>query len=141
MANFRSDIRYAIRNLLRRPGFTAITVATLALGIGANSAIFSVVNALLVTPLAFPDLDRIVAVWEKAPSHGYEHNEVAMANYLDWRATNQTFEQMGFYRWWSTNLTGNEQPERVQGFLVSANFLDVLGMRPLMGRGFLPDED
>lgn len=84
MANFGNDVRYAIRNLLRHPGFTAITIVTLSLGIGANTAIFSAVSALVVRPLAFPELDRVVAVWEKAPSRGYEHNEVAMANYLDW---------------------------------------------------------
>src|SRR5712664_576194 len=140
MANVGSDIRYALRNLIKRPGFTAIAVITLAVGIGANTAIFSFINALLLKPLPFPDLDRVVAVWEKIPSRGVERNEVTVADYLDWRAQNQTFEQLGIYRWWSTNLTGADSPERVQGFQVTTNFLDIVGVKPLMGRGFSAEE-
>ena len=83
MDSFVSDIRYAVRNLIKRPGFTAIAVLTLAIGIGANSTIFSAVNALLLKPLPFPELDRVVAIWDKDPIRGYEHNEVAFANYLE----------------------------------------------------------
>src|SRR5258705_9797953 len=115
MENLRSDIRYALRNLLRRPGFTFIAVATLALGIGANTAIFSAINALLLKPLPFPELDRVVAIWDKLPSRGVLHNEVAMANYLDWDAQSHSFEQLALYRWWSVNLTGVDNPERIQG--------------------------
>ncbi|HET6892977.1 MAG TPA: ABC transporter permease, partial [Pyrinomonadaceae bacterium] len=114
---------------------------TLALGIGGTTTIFSTVNALLVRPLDFPNLDRVVAIWETIPSKGVERNEASMANYLDWRAQNQTFEHVGLIRWWSANLTGIEPPERVQGFLVSANFLNVTGVNPIMGRGFADDED
>ena len=135
-----SDVRYAIRNLIKRPGFTAIGVITLAIGIGANTAIFSFINALLLKPLPFPDLDRVVAVWEKVPSRGVERNEVTVADYLDWRAQNRTFEQLGIYRWWSTNLTGADSPERVQGFQVTTDFLDIVGVKPVMGRGFLAEE-
>ena len=141
MDAFIKDIRYGVRSLLKRPSLTIIAVVTLAIGIGANSAIFSVVNALLIKPLPFPELDRVVAVWEKQPSHGVVHNEVSMANYLDWRTQNQTFERLALYRWWSTNLTGGESPERIQGFLVTGNFLDVLGVKPLLGRTFSPEED
>ncbi len=141
MENLRSDVRYALRNLLRRPGFTIIAVVTLGLGIGANTAIFSAINALLLKPLPFPQLDRVVAVWDKMPSHGVLHNEVTMANYLDWQAQNHSFEQLAIYRWWNANLTGGETPERVQGFQVSANFLDALGMKPIMGRNFSPEEN
>ncbi len=141
MDAFLKDIRYGIRSLLKRPGLAIIAIVTLAIGIGSNSAIFSVVNSLLIKPLPFPDLDRIVAIWEKMPSRSVARNEVSMANYLDWRAQNQTFEQMGLYRWWSTNLTGVDSPERIQGFLVSANFLNVLGMKPSLGRGFSAEED
>jgi putative ABC transport system permease protein len=141
MANLRNDIRYAIRNLVKRPGFTLVAVITLALGIGANSTIFSAINALLIKPLPFPNLERVVAVWDKAPSRGVERNEVAMANYLDWRIQNQTFEHLGLYRWWNPNLTGVEPPERIQGFLVSASFLDVVGVKPFMGRGFSEEEN
>ncbi|MBA2527764.1 MAG: ABC transporter permease [Pyrinomonadaceae bacterium] len=141
MDSLLRDLRFSARSLLKRPTLTIIAVITLAIGIGANSAIFSVVNALLIKPLPFPELERVVAIWETQPSQGVLHNEASMANFLDWRAQNQTFEQMGLYRWWSTNLTGLETPERVQGFLVTANFLDVLGVKPAMGRGFLADED
>ena len=123
MESLLGDIRYAARNLLKRPGFTAIAVITLALGIGANSAIFSPINAMLIKPLPFPDQDRVVAIWDRLPSRGIEHNEVAMANYLDWRAQNHSFQQLALYRWWSTNLTGRFTG--AQGFLVTANFLDV----------------
>src|SRR5437660_1182480 len=135
------DVRYTFRCLFKQPAFTVIAVLTLALGIGANSAIYSVVNALLVKPLPFSDLDRIVALWDHVPSRGVERNEVALADYLDWRAQNQTFEQLGVYRWWSANLTGIEPPERIQGFLVTANFLDLVGVKPALGRAFRAEEE
>ncbi|HSL55802.1 MAG TPA: ABC transporter permease [Pyrinomonadaceae bacterium] len=135
------DIRYALRNLLRRPTFTLIAVVTLALGIGANTAIFSAINALLLKPLPFPELDRVVAIWDKLPSRGVMHNEVAVANYLDWQSQTQSFEQLGLYRWWSANFTGIDPPERIQGFLVTANFLDVTGIKPILGRNFSPEEN
>ncbi len=141
MENLRSDIRYALRSLLKRPGFTFIAVITLALGIGANTAIFSAINALLLKPLPFPELDRVVAIWDKLPSRGVLHNEVAMANYLDLKAQNQSFDQLAIYRWWSANLTGVDTPERIQGFLVSANYLDTIGIKPIMGRNFYPEEN
>jgi putative ABC transport system permease protein len=141
MENLRGDIRYAFRNLLRRPGFTLIAVITLALGIGANTAIFSAINALLLKPLPFPELDRVVAIWDKLPSRGVLHNEVAAANYFDWQAQNQSFEQLALYRWWSANLAAVDPPERIQGFLVTANYLDAIGMKPIMGRNFSPEEN
>jgi putative ABC transport system permease protein len=141
MDNLISDIRYAVRNLIKRPGFTLIAVITLALGIGANSAIFSAVNALLLKPLQFPELDRVVTVWDKIPTRGVEHNECTFANYLDWKAQNQTFEHLGLSRWWSANLSGGDSPERVQGFLVTASFFNVLGTKPLMGRTLFEEEN
>lgn len=141
MGSLFNDFRYAIRNIIKRPGFTAIAVITLALGIGANSAIFSTVNALLINPLPFPDQDRVVAIWDQNASRSMEHNEVSVANYLDWRAQTQSFSHLALERWWSTNLTAGETPERVQGFLVSANFLDVLGVKPVKGRNFLEEEN
>ncbi len=141
MDSLLRDLKFSVRSLLKRPALTIIAIVTLAIGIGANSAIFSVVNALLLKPLPFPDPDRIVALWEKVPSRGVERNEVTVANYLDWRAQNRTFEQLGIYRWWSTNLTGANSPERVQGFQVTPNFLDIVGVKPLLGRGFSGEED
>jgi putative ABC transport system permease protein len=141
MDSILRDLKFSIRSLLQRPTLTIIAILTLAVGIGANTAIFSCINALLLKPLPFPDPERIVAVWEKLPSRGVERNEVAVANYLDWRAQSKTFEHLGIYRWWSTNLTGADVPERVQGFQVTPNFLDIVGVRPIMGRGFSPEED
>ena len=141
MDAFLNDIRYAIRNLLKRPAFTIIATVTLALGIGANSAIFSAVYSLLLKPLPFPDIDRVITIWDKAPSRGYTHNEVAMANYLDWRAQNHSFAQLALYRWWSVNLTGIDTPERIQGFQVTAKFIDVTGIKPIMGRAFTEEEN
>src|SRR5688572_25605207 len=136
---FLNDIRYAFRNLIKRPGFTLIAVLTLGIGIGANTAIFSSIYALLLKPLAFPELDRVVAIWDKSPA--YAHNEVAMANYLDWRAQTQSFEHLALYSWFNANVTGTDQPQRVQGFAVTANFLDVTGVKPIMGRNFTEEEN
>ncbi len=141
MEGIINDIKYSVRNLIKRPAFLAVAVVTLALGIGGTTSIFSTVNALLVKPLDFPNLERVVAIWENQPSRGVERNEASMANYLDWRSQNQTFEQLGLIRWWSTNLTGLDAPERLQGFLVSANIMEVTGVKPALGRGFLTDED
>lgn len=141
MGSLLRDLRLSARSLWKRPGFTAVIVATLAVGIAANTTIFSTINALLIKPLPFPDPERIVAVWDKLPSRGVERNEVAVANYLDWRAQTKSFENLGVYRWWSTNLTGGETPERVQGFLVTANFLDIVGVKPMLGRGFSSEEN
>jgi putative ABC transport system permease protein len=141
MESLLGDIRYALRNLLRRPGFTLIAVVTLAAGIGANTAIFSSIHSLLLNPLPFPELDRVVAIWDKLPSKGVMHNEVTVANYLDWQSQTQSFEQLALYRWWNANLTGIDPPERIQGFLVTANYLDALGMKPIMGRNFFAEEN
>lgn len=141
MDAFLNDVRYAIRNLIKRPAFTLIAAITLALGIGANTAIFSSVYALLLKPLPFHELDRVVAVWNSYPSRGVKRNEVSMANYLDWRSPNQSFEQLALYRWWSANLTGINPPERIQAFLVTANFFDSLGVKPSRGRNFTEEEN
>ncbi len=133
------DLRYGARMLVQKPGFTLIAVITLALGIGANTAIFSVVNALLLRPLPFDNLDRIVAVFERTSDA--PRNEAAAANYFDWQAQQSVFEHIGMYRWWGANLTGVEMPERVQGFLITASLFDVLGARPALGRGFTPEEE
>src|SRR5258707_4390773 len=128
------DLKFSVRSLLKRPALTIIAGVTLAVGIGANSAIFSTINSPLLKPLPFPDPERIVALWDKVPSRGVERNEVAVANYLDWNAQNKSFEQLGMYRWWSTNLTGSDSPERVQGFMVTPNFLEIVGVEPVLGR-------
>jgi predicted permease len=141
MDSILRDLKFSVRSLLKRPTLTIIAIATLAVGIGANTAFFSVVSALLIKPLPFPELDRVVAVWENQGSRGLVRNEVSMANFLDWRAQNHSFDQLGLHRGWSVNLTGLEAPERIQGALVTANILDVLGVKPAIGRGFAAGED
>ena len=141
MDAFLNDIRYAMRNLIKRPGFTLIAVFTLGIGIGANTAMFSSIYALLLKPLAFPELERVVAIWDREPSRGYLHNEVTMANYLDWRAQTQSFEQLALYQWFDASLTGTDAAERVQGRAVTANFIDVTGVKPIMGRNFTAEEN
>ena len=132
------DLRYAIRMLLKHKGFTAIVVLALALGIGANSAIFSVVNAVLMRPLPFKDSDRLVWVWETQAQ--LDKAPFTPADFLDYQAQNQSFEQVAAFSGQSVTLTGEEQPERLRGALVSGNFFSVLGVTPLSGRTFLPEE-
>lgn len=141
MDGFLNDVRYAFRSLIKRPAFTVIAAITLALGIGANTAIFSSVYALLLKPLPFPELNNVVAIWDSYPNRGVKRNEVSIANYLDWQSQNQSFEQLALYRWWSANLTGIDPPERIQAFLTTANFLDSLGVKPTMGRNFTEEEN
>ncbi len=133
------DLRYGARMLFRKPGVTILALLALALGIGANTAIFSVVHALLLKPFPFPEIERIVAVWDE--SQRSPHNETTVGNYLDWQAQSQSYEQLALYRYWGVNITGSENPERVQGFLVTANLLDALGMPPKLGRNFHADEN
>ena len=138
---FLQDVRYGLRGLLKRPGFTAVAVITLALGIGANAAIFSVVNAVLLRPLQFRDPERLAIVWEDASFVGFPRNTPAPANYVDWKNQAQSFEDMAATHESSRNLTGDGEPERVPTRRVTHNFFSVLGVQPLIGRGFLPEED
>jgi putative ABC transport system permease protein len=141
METIIKDIRYAIRGLLQRPGFTAIALITLALGIGANTAIFSVVNAVLLRPLPFSDPEQLVIVWEDAAFAGFPRNTPAPANYADWKTQNQSFVDMAATAEKSFNITGDGEPERVTAHAVTANFFPLFGVPPLLGRGFTPDED
>src|SRR5260370_14871137 len=141
METLLKDIRYGVRSLLKRPGFTAIAVITLALGIGANTAIFSVVTAVLLRGLPFPDPDRLVMVWEDASYAGFPRNTPAPANYADWRAQNQVFGEIAALNDRSFNLTGDGEPEKIEGQGATANFFPILGIKPVLGRTFLPAED
>jgi putative ABC transport system permease protein len=141
METLLKDIRYGIRGLLKRPGFTAIALITLALGIGANTAIFSVVNAVLLRPLPFQDPERLVIVWEDATFAGFPHNTPAPANYVDWKTQNQSFTDMAASYETSFNLTGDGEPERVSTYGVTANFFPLFGVQPLLGRVFSTEED
>ena len=140
MHTLLQDIRYALRQLTRAPGFTLVAVLTLALGIGANSAVFSAVYSMLFDPLPFVDGNRVVAVWEKAPG-GNDHNEVTPATFRDFRESAKSFEHLVAHAWWPANLTGGNAPERVQGFRVSPDFFAALGIEPAHGRFFAPGED
>ena len=135
------DFRYGARMLLKNPGFTVVAVLALALGIGANSAIFSVVNTVLLRPLPYQDPDGLVMVWEDDTKGGYPRNTPAAANYVDWRDQNQVFEGMAAIADQTFNLTGTGEPERISGKRVSANLFPLLGVEPQLGRAFLPEED
>ena len=142
MESLLKDIRYGIRSLLKRPGFTAIAVITLAIGIGANTAIFSVINAVLLRPLPFHDSDQLVTLWERNPKQGYEQNPPAAGNFVDWRDQNRVFAQMAIYapsrRF---NLSLGDQPERIYGAAVSSSLFELLGVRPVLGRNFSTEEE
>ena len=141
MQTLLQDIRYGLRGLWKRPGFTAVALITLALGIGANAAIFSVVNAVLLKPLQFRDPERLVILWEDVSFAGFPRNTPAPANYIDWKNQTQSFEDVAASHESSLNLTGDGEPERVTTRRVTANFFSVLGVQPLIGRSFLPEED
>jgi putative ABC transport system permease protein len=127
--------------LLKSPGFTAVAVLALALGIGANSAIFSVVNALLLRPLPFRDPDKLVQVWESDNKRGQNTMEASYPNFADWRDQNHVFEQIATYSDRTFDLTGTAEPERIQGAIVSPAFFPMLRITPTLGRVLLPEED
>lgn len=133
-------MRYALRTLRRSPGFTVVALLTLALGIGANTAIFSFVNGVLLKPLPYRDADRIVMVWEKPP--GGLRNGISTLNFLDWKNQNSVFEKMAAINFGgSVTLTGSGQPEQLKGVRVSAAYFDIFGTQAALGRTFAADED
>jgi putative ABC transport system permease protein len=138
MQTLLQDLRYGARMLLKKPGFTLIAVTTLALGIGANTAIFSVINAVLLQPLPYPEPDRLMRIWE---IYRQEKNTASFPCLSDWREQSRSFAQIAAYEYESFILTGGDQPERVVGANVSANFFQTLGLKPALGRDFLPEED
>src|SRR5215471_12375069 len=140
MENLFHDLRYGFRMLVKNPAFTAVAILTLALGIGANTAIFSVVNAVLLRQLPYADSDRLVAVWEQNISRNRDKNSLSPANFLDWRDQNNCFEQMAGLFDFRTNLTGFDDPEELAVQVVTPNFFDLLGSRALVGRTFVSEE-
>jgi putative ABC transport system permease protein len=148
MDSLIQDIRYAVRSLLARPAFTVVAAMTLALGIGANSAIFSVVNAVLLKPLPYREPDRIVQFWETNPLKGWTQASVAPANFFDWEQQSSSFEEMAAYMGSDTKdagladlqLTGSGEPERVKTLFVTGNIFSVLGVQPLLGRTLVAEE-
>jgi putative ABC transport system permease protein len=139
MQNLLQDLRYAIRMMLKRPGFTLIAALTLALGIGANTAIFSAVNAVLLKPFPFPESQQLVDLAETFKPDGY--GTVSVPTLEDWKNQNSVFEGIAGYSFTSFNLQGSETPQRIPALRVNANYFDVLGMKPEIGRTFLPGED
>jgi predicted permease len=139
--DLRQDLRYGARMLMKNRGFTIVAVVALALGIGANSAIFSVVNTVLLRPLPYKDPARLVMVFEDDSRHGYPRDTPAPANYIDWRDQNKVFEGMAAMTELSMNLTGEGEPERLDGQRVSASFFPMMGVEPQLGRWFSPEED
>ena len=134
------DVRYVLRVLRRNPGFTATTVLTLTLAISATSATFSVVDAVLLQPLPFPNADRLVTLWETDPENGNQPSEPAPANFLDWREQATSFEHVAALEPYSVDLTGADEPEVLYGWLVTDGFFETLGAGAAHGRTFLPDE-
>jgi putative ABC transport system permease protein len=134
------DIRYGVRGLLKRPGFTAVALIALALGIGANTAIFSLVNAVLLQPLPFKEPDRLVWMWGNIRQGG-NRASVSPLDFLDYRQQNTTFEQFAALSSLPINLTGNGEPERLTSASVSGNYFDALGVKPALGRTFGPDNE
>jgi putative ABC transport system permease protein len=133
------DLRYSVRILLKKPGFTVIAVITLALGIGANTAIFSVVNAVLLKPLPYAEADRLVYLSERHPQ--YEEMSISYPDFTDWRAQNHVFEHIGVYNFGDYNLTGSGEPARLRGGRASADLFTALRVRAALGRLFTNDED
>ncbi len=135
------DVRYGLRSLAKKPAFTAVAVLALCLGIGANTAIFSVINGVLLRPLPFEQPDNIVMVWEKRVALGRERNPVSAPDFHDWRAQNTVFEEMAAYQPTDITLAGASEPEKIPAAAVHPGFFSVLRAKPGLGRTFLSDED
>src|SRR5687767_5920062 len=135
MKNLAYDVRYALRGLRNHPVFTAVAVLTLGLGIGANTAIFSVVNGVLLRPLPYPEPERLVWLAERGPD--WDGGPIAYPNFQDWRSEEGPFESVGVYKWENAVLTGLDEPVQLQGARVSAGLLAALAVKPASGRLFL----
>ena len=133
------DLRYAVRTLWKSPGFTAVAIIALALGIGANTAMFSIVNGVLLRPIQYPEPERLLKLYTSTPQ--YRDGSVSYPNYLDWQQRSQSFETMAAYRNDTFNLTGQGEPERLRGQMASAVVFNILGMKPILGRTFTTEED
>jgi putative ABC transport system permease protein len=135
------DCSFAARSLRKHRAFTLMAVSTLALGIGANTTVFSALNAVVMEPLPYHDPDRLVRLWESNPGQGRVESPVSVPNFQDWRKQQTVFEQLAASELTTFNLTGNGEPQRVPALRITANLIPVLGVAPMMGRGFLPEEE
>src|SRR5438067_2230662 len=135
------DIRYALRGFAKTPGFTAAAVLSSAIGIGANTSIFSVANALLLHPLAYSDPERLVILWNRSPGLNITEDWFSTAQYFDIKTGHSGFEQVAIAIGANYNLTGDGEPERIGVIRLSSNLLPMLGVTPASGRLFVPEED
>jgi putative ABC transport system permease protein len=135
------EVRYACRSILKRPAMSAIVVITLGLGLGANAAVFSTIDALVLRPFTMRDVDRITMLSYTKPDDQNRREALSPADYLDLRKETDVFERLAAFEWWTANLVGKDEPENVQGFFVSADFFPALGVQPVAGRSFLPEEE
>src|SRR5262245_12968166 len=140
MATLWQDLRYGARMLLKKPGFTLIAVITLALGIGANTAIFSVINGVLLKSMPYHEPERIVLLWGETPSRGEHRSQVSATDVADWRKQNTVFEEVAIYDHWSATLSGEGEAERLSGLQVGDGYFSMMRGRPLLGRVFTPEE-
>jgi len=139
MNSFLQDLSYAVRQLAKSPVFTIIAILTLALGIGANTALFSVVNGVLLNPLPFSHPEQLVAIHESKPN--FDRGSISFPNFRDWRKDNRTFSAMAVSRPYALSLTGLGEAEQVDNEFISSDYFTVLGVRPLLGRLFVNGED
>src|SRR5436853_6097679 len=133
------DLRFGLRMIVKSPGFAAVAILTLALGIGANTALFSVVNAVLLNPLPYPDPDQLLAVYSKTGT--FQESSISYPNFLDWQKDNHSFAALSAFRSDDYNMVGAGEPERVHIHMISAEFFPALGLQPVLGRMFRPEED
>src|SRR4030095_1922646 len=138
MRALNQDLRYGVRMLAKNPAFTAVAVLTMALGIGANTAIFSMINSVLIKALPYPNPAQLMSVWETVP--GGRHSGVSAGVFKDWRVLNAEFANVALIKDVRLNLTGTATPEHVTGLMVSTEYLSVLGVAPQLGRGFVAGE-
>src|SRR4051812_30236251 len=141
MRQLSQDIVYALRVFRKAPGVTATIILSLAIGIGANTAIFSVVDALLLRPLPYPHADRLAVLWLRSPGLGIPQDWPSPGQFIDIQQQNRSFEELAIAQGGTRNLTGRAQPERVEILRTSSNLFPMLGAKPLLGRLLLPEED
>ena len=139
MTELLQNIRHALRQLRNNPGFATVAVVTLALGIGANTALFSVVNGVLLSRLPYPEPERLVSLSESKPN--FEYGSISYPNFRDWKKENRAFSALAIYRSTAFSLTGSGEPVQVSGEFVSTDLFSILGVKPLMGRLFASGED
>src|SRR5579884_1261778 len=141
MESLKSELKYILRGFARAPMFAVVAVITIAIGIGANSAIFSVIEGVLLKPLPYPDPDRLVGVWQTAPGLGFDKIEASPATYFTCREENRSFTDIGLWQGSSASITGIAEPEQVDTVNVTDGLLPVLGVRPVVGRWFNHKDD